>query len=71
VVKNLQLNACLISPDNIEAVHSETGRTLKHIQLSGLDLSGGFTFTGKIMFEWQITADRFYCEAFSMNIDVR
>lgn len=70
-VRSLKLNDCLINPDNIEAVHSETGRILKHIQLSGLDISGGFTLTGEIMFDWQTTATRFYREAFGMNIDVK
>lgn len=71
VVKNLMLNGCLISPDNIEAVHPNTGRTLKYIQLSGLDLSSGFILTGKIMFDWQTPQTRFYRSAFGMNIDVR
>lgn len=71
VVKNLRLNYCLIIPDNLEAVYSATGRTLMHIQLSGLDLTGGFALTGEIMFDWQTTAERFYREYFGMNIDVR
>jgi len=72
VVRNLRLNGCFVSPDSISAVKPEgDAREIKYIQLTGLDLSGGFVLEGEIMLDWATPHTRFYREAFGMNIDVR